>query len=166
MLSREQIKLLIQTLQDAERRLDQQDDRTAQHVQSDPPGSAGSVATARAAVSDAASAVVPAPQLTAAVSIPVTSMTAMREPPPTRLEGALPLLFAFVGTTSLIVILMVYAGIALVRVGAAAGGAKVDILGMKIDAKGTGVAAIACGALVLVATYRPLIDAVAKISGE
>jgi hypothetical protein len=162
-LNREQIKVLIQILQDAERRLDQTDDHTAQQLQS---GSAGSVATARVAVTDAASAVVPAPQLKAAVSTAVTPVTAMRDPPPTRLAGALPLLFAFVGTTSLIVMLMVYAGIALVRVGAAAGGAKVDILGMKVDAKGTGVAAIACGALVLVATYRPLIDAVVKISGE
>ena len=52
------------------------------------------------------------------------------------------------------------------RAGAAAGGVKVDILGMKVDAKGNGIASIAFGAVVLIATFQPLIDAVVRILGN
>jgi hypothetical protein len=62
---------------------------------------------------------------------------------------------------------MIYAGIVLVRAGSSSpSGAKLDILGMKIDAKGGGVASIACGALVLVATFRPLIEALVSLSRD
>jgi hypothetical protein len=83
-----------------------------------------------------------------------------------RLSTAAPLIFAFIGTISLIVLLMVYAGISLVSGGIASGGAKIDVFGMKIDAKGGGIAAIAFAAVVLLATYRPLIDAVVTLSRD
>jgi hypothetical protein len=84
--------------------------------------------------------------------------------PPSRLVSAIPLLLVFVGSTSLIVMLMMFAGVVLMRTGVAGGGAKIEFLGMKIDAKGGGIASIACGAFVLLATFRPLIDAVVTLS--
>jgi hypothetical protein len=70
-------------------------------------------------------------------------------------------LLAFIVSTSAIVLLMVAAGIVLMR---ASGGAKIDVFGVKIDAKGGGIASIACGAVVLIGTFRALIDAVVTLS--
>lgn len=85
-------------------------------------------------------------------------------PPSNRLSTATPLILTFAGATAVIVILMVYSGILLIRAGATSGGAKLEFIGLKIDAKGSGIAAIACGSLVLLATFRPLIEAVVTLS--
>lgn len=83
---------------------------------------------------------------------------------PSRLVNAIPLLLIFVVSASLIVLLMVFAGVMLMRTGLASGGAKMEFMGMKIDAKGGGIASIACGAFVFLATFRPLISAVVTLS--
>jgi hypothetical protein len=102
-------------------------------------------------------------QLAASTGLPPAGS---QSPDSERLAGAMPLIFAFIGSTSLIVVLMVYAGVSLLMAGISSGGAKIDILGMKIDARGGGIASIACGAVVLLATFRPLIDAVVAISRD
>lgn len=83
-----------------------------------------------------------------------------------RLATAMPLIGGFLIATSLVVVLMIFAGIRFVQVGSASGGAKIDVFGMKIDAKGTGIASVACGAVVLLGTIRPLIDAVVTLSHD
>lgn len=81
-----------------------------------------------------------------------------------RLASAMPLIFAFIGSTSLIVILLIYVGVNLIRANTASGSAKIEFFGMRIDAKGGGIVSITCGTFVLLATFRPLIDAVITLS--
>jgi hypothetical protein len=158
-LAKDQADLLIRLLQEAEKRSSQQ---------ASSPDPALSPATSATTYKQEGGSTRTGSPLAAAVAATVDSSgnLPLITTAPSRLAAALPLLLAFIGSTSLIVILMVYAGVILVRAGAAGGGTKIDILGMKVDAKGSGIAAIASGAVVLIATFRPLIDAFVTISKD